>query len=96
MNGYHDRETFGMTAIDFIQAITTALNRNNKLNYPPIRYITHLIYARDSKIQVEHHPIEQLGIKPIEVNSTISSSEKVHYVPEDLTATIQRLSVETN
>ncbi len=34
LNGHNDRETFGMTAIHFINAITNALNRGELHNDP--------------------------------------------------------------
>jgi hypothetical protein len=36
------RETADMTAIDFIIAITKALNRGEQLNFSPNQYITHV------------------------------------------------------
>lgn len=53
LNGYPDRETNNFTALDYVSAITAALNRYGALNHPASKYITHLIWVEGSKVEVE-------------------------------------------
>jgi len=77
LNAYLDRETFGMTAVDFIIAITRALNRNHHLSNNARDYITHLIYASRTSIPIEKELIEnQFHIKVLEVPSYLSLNQK--------------------
>ncbi|KAF9116869.1 hypothetical protein BGX27_009750 [Mortierella sp. AM989] len=70
LNGTNDRETPNYTALDFIRALTGALNYSLKLSgqfwpteYKPSKYITHLIYLHNSEVQVDTWGIEKLGIE---------------------------------
>ncbi|KAG0306220.1 hypothetical protein BGZ98_002774 [Dissophora globulifera] len=70
LNGTNDRETPDYTALDFIKALTGALNYSLKLSgqfwpteYKPSQYITHLIYLDNSEVQVDTWGIEKLGIE---------------------------------
>ncbi|KAF8940861.1 hypothetical protein BGZ58_004329 [Dissophora ornata] len=70
LNGTNDRETPEYTALDFIRALTSALNYSLKLSvqfwpteHKPSRYITHLIYLDNSEVQVDSWGIEKLGIE---------------------------------
>ncbi|KAI1317481.1 hypothetical protein EDD11_008418 [Mortierella claussenii] len=69
LNGTNDRETPDYTALDFIWALTGALNYSLKLSgqfwpteYKPSQYITHLIYLDTSEVQVDVWGVEKLGI----------------------------------
>jgi len=71
LNGNYDRETFGLTAMDFINTICKAIkysinDEKVDLNYNEI--VTHLIYMNDSEIPVDVAHIEELGIKCVQVN----------------------------
>jgi len=52
LNGYADRETRGMTAMDYIRVLVDALNRSrddaaaNQQPYPPRTFLTHLFYIK--------------------------------------------------
>ena len=70
LNGTNDRETPDYTALDFIWALSGALNSSLKLSgqywpkeYKPSKYITHLIYLDNSEVQVDTWGIEKLGIE---------------------------------
>lgn len=80
LNGCADRETFGMTATDFLRVIvelaTYSLERAMALpnenidvsNVPWNRYITHLVYMKDPNIHVDVEYLENIkGIKCVEV-----------------------------
>ncbi|KAG0364105.1 hypothetical protein BGZ54_007834 [Gamsiella multidivaricata] len=69
LNGTNDRETPDYKALDFIWALTGALNYSLKLSgqfwpteHKPSRYITHVIYLDNSEVQVDVWEIEKLGI----------------------------------
>jgi uncharacterized cofD-like protein len=62
LNGYLDRETEGMTAVDFVNAITNALNRYGERNFPPLAYINHLIILEQSDIHVDKKILNEMGI----------------------------------
>lgn len=91
LNGYNDRETKGMTALDFIKKITEALNRYGDLNNSPNSYITHLCYCKTTDIYVDKSSINNLGIKVIEVNN---DGLKRKYDLEDLKSTLFNISNE--
>ncbi|KAI8609189.1 hypothetical protein BC830DRAFT_1071229 [Chytriomyces sp. MP71] len=73
LNGTHDRETAGYTALDFILAITDTLNYSViaehgggeavRKPYPPRAYITHVLYADDGEVDVDVDRIDALGIR---------------------------------
>ncbi|KAG0206321.1 hypothetical protein BGX28_002222 [Mortierella sp. GBA30] len=70
LNGTNDRETPDYTALDFIWALSDALNASLKLSgqfwpkeHKPSKYITHLIYLDNSEVQVDTWGIEKLGIE---------------------------------
>ncbi|KAK3812028.1 MAG: hypothetical protein J3Q66DRAFT_316230 [Benniella sp.] len=74
LNGTNDRETPDYTALDFIWALTGALNYSLKLSgqfwpteHKPSKYITHLIYLDNSEVQVDTWGIEKLGIECVPV-----------------------------
>jgi len=67
LNGYHDRETEGMTARDFVLAVTSSLNRNLDLNFGPSDYVTHLFYAQGTSIDINLP--EDMKIKTVSVAS---------------------------
>lgn len=52
LNGYADRETRGMTAMDYIRVLVDALNRSRddaaatQQPYPPRTFLTHLFYIK--------------------------------------------------
>lgn len=54
INGQQDRETFGMTALDYIKAVVKAAGRDRDLSF-----ITHVIYSRGLPLSQED--IEVLG-----------------------------------
>ncbi|KAF9586331.1 hypothetical protein BGW38_006813 [Lunasporangiospora selenospora] len=70
LNGTNDRETPDYMALDFIWALTDALNSSLKLSsqfwpreYKPSKYITHLLYLENSEVYVDTWGIEKLGIE---------------------------------
>lgn len=69
LNGHNDRETHGMSAIDYVSTITSALNRYGELQNSPQDYITHLIIPRNTDIVVNEQKLINMGIKPIYVES---------------------------
>ncbi|KAF9430095.1 hypothetical protein BGZ76_000977 [Entomortierella beljakovae] len=81
LNGSNDRETPDYTALDFIWALTGALNNSLKLSgqywpteHKPSKYITHLIYLDNSEVQVDTWGIEKLGIECVPCLSRRESS----------------------
>jgi 2-phospho-L-lactate transferase/gluconeogenesis factor (CofD/UPF0052 family) len=94
LNGYPDRETYGMTAIDFVMAISNALNRNGELSHSPAEYITHLCCLQNSPIEVAKGKIKQMGIHIVEVRSkqtTKSDTQRPIYDDRDLITKIMTL-----
>ncbi|KAK6458440.1 uncharacterized protein RJT20DRAFT_31871 [Scheffersomyces xylosifermentans] len=78
LNGCLDRETFGMTAIDFIRVIVESATYSVNSNSEDIQkadninwniYITHLVYMKDPQIQVDTDYLEKVrNIKCVEVD----------------------------
>ncbi len=52
LNNCQDRETFGLDASDFIQALTHSLNRYGALNHPVSKYVTHLFIGEETSIPI--------------------------------------------
>ena len=63
MNCCSDRETEGMTAMNYIDHLTASLNRYGELNNPPHSYITHLFVVENTLIPVEEDKIRRMGIE---------------------------------
>jgi len=62
LNGTKDRETHHMTAIDVINSLTCALNRDH-LKFTARDYITHLFYTKSSELFVDIAKISDMGIQ---------------------------------
>jgi len=96
LNGALDRETEGMDAVDFVLAITNALNRRGAgklscpLSHPPSAYITTLLYPKDGTVRVDVERLASLGIHHlVEVSSTVDSHGRALYCPAALVTTLQ-------
>ncbi|KAG0035139.1 hypothetical protein BGZ82_005393 [Podila clonocystis] len=99
LNGTNDRETPDYTALDFIWAVTNAMNHSLKLSgqfwpneYKPARYITHLIYLDNSEVHVDTWGIEKLGIECVPCTGRRDpSSDRPIYDEACLDKTIQAI-----
>ncbi|KAF9354022.1 hypothetical protein BGX26_008217 [Mortierella sp. AD094] len=99
LNGTNDRETPDYTALDFIWALTGALNYSLKLSgqfwpteHKPSKYITHLIYLDNSEVQVDTWGIEKLGIECVPcMGRKDSSSSGPIYDEEQLNKTLESI-----
>ncbi|KAI3405164.2 hypothetical protein KGF56_002120 [Candida oxycetoniae] len=75
LNGCLDRETYGMTAGDFIKVIVEAVEYslrsqnggNNSYRIPWCQVVTHLVYMSESKIEIDHELLTSRGIQCLEV-----------------------------
>lgn len=68
LNGTHDRETEGMNAVDFVRAITSALNAGLKKKDSPLSshaFVTHLIYVEGSEVEVKEEELKAMKIEVI-------------------------------
>eukprot|EP01012_Entosiphon_sulcatum_P008264 TRINITY_DN14429_c0_g1_i1.p1 TRINITY_DN14429_c0_g1~~TRINITY_DN14429_c0_g1_i1.p1 ORF type:complete len:403 (+),score=54.02 TRINITY_DN14429_c0_g1_i1:35-1243(+) len=65
LNAALDRETTGMTAVDFVTAVTEGLNRYGALSNPPTVYISHLFYVAGGTVEVNVPAITALGVTPV-------------------------------
>ncbi|KAG0237751.1 hypothetical protein BGW42_000157 [Actinomortierella wolfii] len=91
LNGSNDRETPGYTALDFVWAITAALNSSVRLSgqhwpreYPPMKYITHVIYLDNSEVEVDCWGIEKLGIECVQCKGKKDANGRPIYDEQDL------------
>jgi len=92
LNSETDRETFDMTAIDIIYAITTALNRR-KNNFLPKDYITHIFIPKNCNFQIDHIKIQGLGINIIDIQSYKSDNGFISYDEEHLLTSLYSILV---
>lgn len=60
LNGYTDRETNGMTAVDFIYAIVDALDVKCVKPDHVNKYVTHLVFSEKTKIPIDFVFISQV------------------------------------
>lgn len=63
LNSCYDRETDGMSALDYIYALTNSLNRYGKLSHHPQDYVTHLFMVEGGEIPVDQGALRDLGIE---------------------------------
>jgi 2-phospho-L-lactate transferase/gluconeogenesis factor (CofD/UPF0052 family) len=70
VNCCHDRETAGMTILDYVNSLTRSLNRYGALSYPPKAYVTDLFTVKESEFAIDEESIRSLGIT-------------LHYIPTD-------------
>lgn len=104
LNGMNDRETYGMTAADFVKAIvnlaTYSLSESRIKSTSNIeevtnqiqwnKYITHLFYMKDPKIEVDQEYLEtKKNISCIEVKR---EEHQDYYDLNDLEAKLKQIS----
>jgi hypothetical protein len=82
-----------MTAVDFVMAITNALNRHGELCNPPNKYITHLCYLENSQIVVEGDKINRMGIEVVMVRSKEPIEDRLRPVYDDRDLIVKILSL---
>ncbi|WFC99073.1 hypothetical protein MYAM1_001809 [Malassezia yamatoensis] len=79
LNSSHDRETRGMTATDFVMAITRSLNRiqqnsndHKETNeYPVHTLVTHVVYLRQSKIAMD---VSELKVENVDADDKFTET----------------------
>ncbi|KAL4402726.1 LPPG:FO 2-phospho-L-lactate transferase [Malassezia pachydermatis] len=76
LNSEHDRETYGLHALDFVNIIHRSLTQLHTMDFPnekflftPSDFVTHVIYVRGSAVQPSVSELKQLGIQCIGVES---------------------------
>lgn len=77
LNGCHDRETFGMQAIDFVRVIVELATYSFKQKHDGDntissihqwdRFVTHLFYMENPKIHVDVDQLSERGVKCVEI-----------------------------
>ncbi|WFD25859.1 hypothetical protein MNAN1_000826 [Malassezia nana] len=67
LNTQHDRESFGLVATDFIRYV--ARLTQNHMSLFELHYITHVVYARQGRIDPCVPDLEQMGIHCIGVDA---------------------------
>lgn len=81
LNGDYDRETFGLTALDFIKTLCGAVKYSiddDKVSLDYYEVVTHLIYMENSEIPVDVEKISNLGIKCISVPKDEKLNENIN------------------
>lgn len=81
LNGDYDRETFGLTALDFIKTLCGAVKYSiddDKVSLDYDEVVTHLIYMENSEIPVDVERISNLGIKCISVPKDEKLNENIN------------------
>lgn len=102
MNACYDRESEGMTGMDYIQRLTDSLNRFGTLHHPPSAYLTHLYIVEGCAIPIDEKQVEGLGISlcriPADLDLQLSIQNKSHptYCADELIAAIERVMCEGN
>lgn len=70
LNGTHDRESYGMSASDFVVSICDALNRKHgdpqkSLNFSATAYINCILVPNGGAIEVDRDKLMNLGIRTV-------------------------------
>lgn len=80
LNGENDRETAGLTALDYVQTIVDACIYSSQQKYryidPWSKFITHLIYIEDSLIPVDLYVFNSQGVKCLSVKPESPSCKR--------------------
>lgn len=80
LNGLEDRETCGMTAIDFVRRIVELAQYSlNKSSQPVVldweRFITHLFYMESPKIHVQVEELQRHGIRCVQIKRSAGAAD---------------------
>lgn len=104
LNAENDRETYGYTAVDYINAIVRTLNANYakqpyglghaNTTYPASAFITDLVYLKGSKVHVNVGAITKLGIRCTELKSAQKGAEVARFDAEGVRGILARLKDE--
>lgn len=81
LNGNYDRETFGLTAVDFIATILKAVEysiHDEKVQFGAKDVVTHLVYMEGCEIPVDVEMIEKVGIKCVKVSKDKDVGETIN------------------
>ncbi|KAJ2928918.1 hypothetical protein H1R20_g8340, partial [Candolleomyces eurysporus] len=99
----NDRETYGYTAIDYINAIVRTLNANYSIpqyglgnantTYPASAFITDLVYLKNTKVPINEVAIRRLGIKCTEA-SVHGGAELLRFDAETVRETLAKIWTE--
>jgi len=97
MNGTHDRETHGMSAADFVRAVTDALNRyscshtDKILRHAPSEYVTHIVVPEGCEIPVDREALASIGVVKIVEVSSMQEDDRLVYEPAALVDAIKAI-----
>ena len=99
LNGSPDRETSGMSAVDYVRAVTGALNREggrdnaDVLSHPPSAYVTVLVYPRgaEGEVPVDTRALERMGVRALGVPSRRDASGRCVYDAQGVVDALSRL-----
>lgn len=81
LNSVQDRETKGMDALDFVEAICGSLNQSDqptpegvkREGWKPNQLVSHLVYFPEGQVKVDVQKLEAMGIKCIAAESKLRS-----------------------
>uniref|UniRef100_V5ERN8 Uncharacterized protein n=2 Tax=Kalmanozyma brasiliensis (strain GHG001) TaxID=1365824 RepID=V5ERN8_KALBG len=75
LNSVQDRETRGMDARDFVEAICGSLNRSDPGEWQVRRLITHVAYFEDGQVGVDERALEELGVRCVRVKPRLRGKD---------------------
>jgi len=88
LNGSHDRETFGLSASDFVRAIRDGLNRTREatpLTGRASDYVSVVAYPAGGAVPVDREALAEMGIEHvIELPSELSKRGEARFATEPL------------
>ncbi|KAH7299120.1 hypothetical protein KP509_25G073700 [Ceratopteris richardii] len=99
LNATHDRETFGMSASDFVVSICNTLNRKHSdprktLNFPATMYINYIIVPSGGSIEVDTKALLSLGInRVISVKIMHDEKDRPIYEPKALIQALKQIII---
>ncbi|CAG7847270.1 SubName: Full=Uncharacterized protein {ECO:0000313/EMBL:CCA69417.1} [Serendipita indica DSM 11827] len=102
LNIHNDRETAGYTALDYVQAITSTLNRHDltprtaggiiRPLYPASAFVTHLVYMSHTSIEIPTLALTAMGVHCVR----IYGSNKSGFGANDVRQALEQIIASTS
>ncbi|KAK8439846.1 hypothetical protein ACI3LY_004726 [Candidozyma auris] len=96
LNGCEDRETYGLTAIDYVETIIKSAQYSLEKSHQEYKhlkwcnFVTHLFFMKDPRITVDKESLEKKGIQCLEISRDKEGLDR--YDPDHLRETLNAVA----